>query len=58
MVPRLLLLHLVEHGRRLRVALAQSVGELAVDAAVFFLERDGEREDLALREIPEVLGHA
>src|SRR5579871_6319474 len=54
---RLFLLHLVEHCRRRGERLAQSIGEVAVDAAVLFLERDREREDFRFGQIAEVSGH-
>ena len=52
-----LVLHLVEHRRRRRIRLAQAVGEIAVDAAVLFLQRDRERENLGLCQVAEVFRH-
>ena len=47
----LLLRHLVEHLGGGRKLLAQPVREAAVDAAVFFLVGDGEREDFLFGEV-------
>lgn len=48
MMERLLLLHFIEHRSGCRVPLAQPVGELAINPAVFLFKRDGESEDLLL----------
>ena len=56
-VRRLLLLHLVEHRCGCRVAFAETIRKLAIDAAVFFLERDGECEDFRFGQIAKVLRH-
>ena len=54
----LLCLHLLEHLRRSRVGLAQTVHEVAIDAAVLLLQRNGQRQDLPLGQVFEVLRHA
>ena len=40
-----LLLHLLEHLGRGRVGFAQPLDEVAIDAAIFLLERNGQGED-------------
>ncbi len=52
-----LALHLVEHRRRRRIRITKAVGEIAIDAAVLFLEGNRERENLRLRQVAELLGH-
>ena len=54
----LLLLHLLEHFGRGRIALAQAIHEVAVDAAVFLLQRNGQRQDFLLGQFFEILRHA
>src|SRR5689334_503579 len=57
-MPSLLHLHLLEHLRRRRIGFAQAVGEISVDAAVFFLHADRQRQDFAFAQVFEVLfGH-
>ena len=51
----LLLRHLVEHLRRVRIGAAQPVGEGAIDAVVLVLVGDGEREDFLLAQIGKAL---
>ena len=51
-------LHAPENLGRGRISVAQAVRKISVDAAVFLFERDCEREDFALGELIEVLGHA
>ena len=54
---RLFLAHLVEHPGGGRIAFAKPIGEVRVDPSVFFLERDCQREDLALRQVFEIASH-
>src|SRR4051794_35701125 len=54
---RLFHLHLVEHRGAGRVALAESVRKLTVNAAVFLFERDGEREDFRFGQVAKILRH-
>ena len=51
----LLLGHGVEHLGRGRVGVAQPFGEIAVDPPVLLLERDRQRQDLALAELGKPL---
>ena len=51
---RLLGLHLVKLLGRGWICFAQPVGEIGVDAAVFFLQLNGQRQDLPLAQISEV----
>ena len=46
--------HFAEHGRTARVFAAQSLGDIDIDATVFFLIGDGEGEDFAFGQIGEV----
>jgi hypothetical protein len=50
---RLLLPHFLEHIGGGGIVLAKSVGEIAVDAFVFFFQGNGERENLAFGEAVE-----
>ena len=52
-VAALLLGHVVEDGGRMRIGLAQLVGEGLVDAEVFLLAADGESQDLAFGQVGE-----
>ena len=52
-VARLLLPHFFEHVGGGGIVFAKSVGEIAVDAFVFFFQGDGERENLAFGEAVE-----
>ncbi len=56
-VLRLLRLHLLEDHGAGGVGFAQAVGEIAVDAPVFFFERNRQGQNLALGELIEVLRH-
>src|SRR5580704_5575991 len=47
--------HRGEHSRRSGIALARRIREVAVGTAVLLLESDGERQQLLLRQIREVL---
>src|SRR5579885_1690023 len=49
--------HFLEHLRGRRKALAQPVGELAVNAAVLFLRGDGDGQNFPFAEVLEVLQH-
>ena len=51
----LLAAHLRKQLRRGRIVLAKPLGEVGVDALVLFLERDRQRQNLALGEILEAL---
>jgi hypothetical protein len=52
-VPRFLLAHGVEYGRRRGKIFPQTLGVVGIGALIVFLERDGEGENLALRESVE-----
>src|SRR5712692_3810053 len=51
------LAHALEHIRRSRIRLAQSIREFAVNPSVFFLRRNRQRQNLPLGQIPEFLQH-
>ena len=51
-VARFLGLHFLEDLRRSRIALPQSFGEVAVNAAVLFFELNGECENFPLASVP------
>src|SRR5579863_3772246 len=53
-MPGFLRLHLLEYLRGRRISFAQTIHEIAVDAAIFLLERDGQRQDLLLGQLFEV----
>ena len=57
-MPGLFLDHVLEEFGGGGVLAAQPVGEVAVDASVLLFERDGQREDLSLRQIFELFGHS
>src|SRR6266852_2698020 len=54
-VSRLFLSHAVEHRSRRRKILAQSFGKVCIHALVFFFQRNGQSENLAFRQLVEVL---
>ena len=49
--------HFIEDLGRVGIGVAEAVSVIGVDAGIFFFEGDGERQDLALREVAEFLGH-
>ena len=55
---RLFLAHLFEHLRRRRIAFAQRVGKLPVNAPILFLRRDRQRQNLFLTQILELFQHS
>src|SRR5260221_2803294 len=56
-VSDLLYSHLLKHIRRRRIALPQSVRELAVNPSVFFFVLNRQRQYFAFRQILEFLLH-
>ena len=54
-MARFLLAHAVEDRGRGGEIFAQALGVVGVDALVFFLQRNSQRQDLALREAVEAL---
>jgi hypothetical protein len=54
-VARFLGLHLIKRFCRRRVTFPQSVGEIAVNAAVFLFQLNGERQDFPLAEVLEII---
>src|SRR5271165_2124753 len=57
-VPGFFGLHLFEHFRGCGIGVAEPVGEVTVDASILFLEKNRERQNLALTEILEIaFGH-
>src|SRR5216683_2708108 len=54
-VSRLFLSHAVEYRSGRGKLLAQSFGKICIDALVFFFQRNGQRENLAFRQLVEVL---
>jgi hypothetical protein len=52
-VARLLFPHAFEHVGGSGIVFAESIGEIAIDAFVFFFQGDGERENLAFGEAVE-----
>ncbi len=52
-----LCLHLFEHLRRGRICFPQAIHEVAINAAVFLLEGNGQRQDLPLGQFLEILCH-
>ena len=49
-----LLTHSLEHLGGRGILRAKSVGKIGIDPLVFFLERDGQRENLSLGQILEL----
>src|SRR6266404_4221832 len=54
-VSRLFLSHAVEYRSGRGKLLAQSFGKICIDALVFFFQRNGQSENLAFRQLVEVL---
>ena len=54
-MARLLGSHPIEYGCGRRKVVAQALRKVGIDALVFFLERNGECEDLSLRQTVKVL---
>src|SRR3989449_2276956 len=54
-VSRLFLSHAVEHRSGRGKILAQSFGKICIHALVFFFQRNGQSENLAFRQLVEVL---
>jgi hypothetical protein len=57
-MPRLFDAHVIEELGGSGISLAQAVGEIRVDAPIFFFEGDSERQNFALGQIFEVSCHA
>ena len=47
--------NLVEHLRRVRIGVAQAIGEVGIDAGIFLLQRNRQRKNLLLRQVAEFL---
>ncbi len=54
---RFLLAHLVEDLRGVRIRVAQTIGEIAVNTAVLLFQGNSQSQNLALGKISELLGH-